>query len=176
MTLALLLLFADVNDVEAAIRKMASVYAAVEANAADKVDPNRGFYEGAIPGTLRQLDPHSVFFNPVQFDQLKEMQRSTTKGFGTVVSVLPGRVIVLQTLPGTPASRSGIEAGDEIIAVNGIRLDWLEMEQLVESVRRNAAAGSKARRAADRQPAYSPVHDEARASRFAERGPRIPAP
>ena len=132
MTLALLLLFADVNDVEATLRKMANVYATVEANAADKVDPNRSFYEGAIPGALRRLDPHSVFFDPVQFDQLKEMQRSTSKGFGTVVSVLPGRVIVLQTLPGTPAARSGIEAGDEIIAVNGIRLDWLEMEQLIE--------------------------------------------
>jgi carboxyl-terminal processing protease len=133
MLFAFLLLFADApTELESLVRKMANVYALVEANAADPVDANRGFYEGAVPGMLRQLDPHSVFFSPAQFDQLKEMQRSTSKGFGTVVSVLPGRVIVLQTLPGTPASRSGIEAGDEILAVNGIRLDWLTMDQLVD--------------------------------------------
>jgi carboxyl-terminal processing protease len=133
MLFAFLLLFADApTELEGLVRKMANVYALVESNAADPVDANRGFYEGVVPGMLRQLDPHSVFFSPAQFDQLKEMQRSTSKGFGTVVSVLPGRVIVLQTLPGTPASRAGIEAGDEILAVNGIRLDWLTMDQLVE--------------------------------------------
>jgi carboxyl-terminal processing protease len=132
MLFAFLLLFADAaNELEAVVRKMANVYALVEANAADPVDANRGFYEGAVPGMLRQLDPHSVFFSPAQFDQLRQMERSTARGFGTVVSVLPGRVIVLQTLPGTPAARSGIEPGDEIVAVNGIRLDWLDMEQLV---------------------------------------------
>ena len=51
---------------------------------------------------LRRLDPFSVFFDPGQFEQLKQLEKSTRKGFGTVVSILPGRVIVLQTLPGTP--------------------------------------------------------------------------
>jgi carboxyl-terminal processing protease len=45
--------------------------------------------------------------------------------------VLPGRVIVLQTMPGTPSARAGIEPGDEIVAVNGIRLDWLGPDQLI---------------------------------------------
>ncbi len=81
---------------------------------------------------LRVLDPHSVFFDPDQFAQLRELERATRKGFGSVVSVLPGRVIVLQTLPGTPSARSGIQPGDEILAINGIRLDWLEMGDLVQ--------------------------------------------
>ena len=34
------------------------------------------------------------------------MENSTQKGFGSVVSILPGRVIVLQTLPGTPSSKA----------------------------------------------------------------------
>jgi carboxyl-terminal processing protease len=60
------------------------------------------------------------------------MQESTTQGFGTVVSVLPGRVIVLQAMPGTPSGRSGVAPGDEILAVNNIRLDRLDLEQLVQ--------------------------------------------
>ncbi|MBK5292457.1 MAG: PDZ domain-containing protein [Acidobacteriia bacterium] len=143
MPLALLLFFAGApGDLESAIRAFSQVYAAVEQNAADPVDPNRALYEGALPGLLRKLDPHSVFFSPGQFDQLKELQTSTSKGFGTVVSVLPGRVIILQTVEGTPAARSGLQPGDEIVAINGIRLDWLDMEQLAgllgESRRRPA--------------------------------------
>jgi len=81
---------------------------------------------------LRKLDPHSVFFDPGQFEQLRQMQSSTRKGFGSVVSLLPGRVIVLQAAPGTPSAKSGIEPGDEILAINNIRLDRLNLDQLIE--------------------------------------------
>jgi carboxyl-terminal processing protease len=81
---------------------------------------------------LRRLDPFSVFFDPGQFEQLKQLEKSTRKGFGTVVSILPGRVIVLQTLPGTPSARSGMLPGDEILAVNGIALNRLDTDQLVQ--------------------------------------------
>lgn len=131
------------NAVEDALKRMANVYSLIERNAAEPVDPNHTFYEGALPSMLRKLDPHSVFFTPGQFDQLRDMQRSETKGFGTVVSILPGRVIVLQTLDGTPSSRAGLQPGDEIVAVNNIRLDLLTADQLIgllsESRRSEAA-------------------------------------
>jgi carboxyl-terminal processing protease len=130
---ALLILFAAnaPTGLEPHIKRFVEVLAAVQSHAAEPVDPYAAFYAGAIPGMLQRLDPHSVFFDPGQFQQLQELQRSTRKGFGSVVSILPGRVIVLQTLPGTPSSRSGLEPGDEILAINGIRLDFLSVEQLV---------------------------------------------
>ncbi len=127
---------AQTNPVDAALEKevkrVTDVYALVESRAADPVSPDQAFYQGAIPGLLRRLDPHSIFFDPGQFEQLQQMERSTSKGFGSIVSVLPGRVIVLQTLPGTPSARSGIAPGDEILAVNNIRLDRLDLNQLVQ--------------------------------------------
>ncbi|MDQ6705983.1 MAG: S41 family peptidase [Acidobacteriota bacterium] len=113
------------------IKRLIDAYLILDRNAADPVSSEQAFYQGAIPGLLRHLDPHSVFFDPGQFEQLKQMQNSTSKGFGTVVSVLPGRVIVLQAMPGTPSSKSGISPGDEILAVNNIRLDRLDLDQLV---------------------------------------------
>ena len=104
----------------------------VRTGTADPVDIDQAFYQGAIPGLLRHLDPHSVFFDPGQFEQVKRMETSTQKGFGTVVSVLPGRVMVLQTLPNTPSAKSGMAPGDEILAVNNYRLDRLEFEQIIE--------------------------------------------
>ena len=119
------------NDLETALKRFTSALATVEREAADPVASRQAIYEGAIPGMLRRLDPHTVFFNPDQFQQLKDMEQSTRKGFGSVVSVLPGRVIVLQALPGTPSARSGLSAGDEILAVNDIALGRLDVEQLV---------------------------------------------
>ncbi len=114
------------------LKEMLDVFSAVEREAADPVDLDVAFYQGAIPSMLRTLDPHSSFFDPDQFQQLQEMERSEQKGFGSIVSVTPGRVIVLQTLPGTPSARAGISAGDEVIAVNGVALARLDPEQLVQ--------------------------------------------
>ena len=60
------------------------------------------------------------------------MEESTQKGFGSVVSLLPGRVIVLQAQPGTPSARSGLSPGDEILAINGYEISRLDLEQLTQ--------------------------------------------
>src|SRR5437867_11096798 len=133
-TAALLLLFlstARADEVETQVKRFVDAYAVIEAEAADPVAPEKAFYDGAIPGLLRRLDPHSVFFDPGQFDQLKRLESSTQKGFGSVVSILPGRIIVLQTMPGTPSAKSGMAPGDEILAINGYAIDRLDMDQMV---------------------------------------------
>ena len=118
------------DDFDAQIRSVIGAYALLQQNAADPFSSEQAFYQGAIPGLLKKLDPHSVFFDPGQFEQLRRMEQSTSKGFGSVVSILPGRVIVLQTLPGTPSARSGLAPGDEILAVNGYVINRLDVEQL----------------------------------------------
>src|SRR6267378_3179550 len=129
MILPLLFLFAappSTADLDAALKRFTQVLSLVESQAADPVNTEQAIYQGAIPGMLRRLDPHSIFFDPGQYEQLKQMERSERKGFGTVVSVLPGRVIVLQALPGTPSAKSGLSPGDEILAVNNVALNRLE--------------------------------------------------
>jgi carboxyl-terminal processing protease len=123
---------AAADNLDSQLKSVMSVFAAVEANAADPVSSEQLFYQGAIPGLLRRLDPHSVFFDPGQFEQLRKMETSTQKGFGSVVSLLPGRIIVLQTLPGTPSAKSGLAPGDDILAINGWVVARLDTEQLTE--------------------------------------------
>jgi carboxyl-terminal processing protease len=123
---------APTDDDARLMKRFIDAYKIVEQNSADPFELDQAFYQGAIPGLLRHLDPHSVFFDPGQFDQLRQMETSTRKGFGTVVSVLPGRVVVLQTLPGTPSEKAGMSPGDEILAVNNYRLDRLDADQIVE--------------------------------------------
>ncbi len=119
------------DDLQREVRRFLDVYRVVERNLASPVDPQQAFYQGALPAMVRTLDPHSAFLDRDQFESLKEMQRSTEKGFGSVVALSPGRVIVLQTLPGSPSARSGLSSGDEIAAVNGHPLGHLSIQQLV---------------------------------------------
>src|SRR5437016_12891645 len=132
LPLLLVLTARAADDVETVMKQFIDAYAAVEQNTADPATSEQLLYQGAIPGLLRRLDPHSVFFDPDQFEQLRKMENSTQKGFGSVVSLLPGRVILLQTLPGTPSAKSGLAPGDEILAVNGYVINQPDIEQITQ--------------------------------------------
>src|SRR4051794_7891382 len=118
------------SGLDARMRSFIDAFAVASENAADPINTEQAFFGGAIPRLLSRLDPHSVFFDHDQFEQLRRMETSTQKGFGSVVSILPGRVIVLQTLPGTPSAKSGLAPGDEILAINGYIIGQLDLEQL----------------------------------------------
>ncbi len=118
-------------ELENSVRALAQTLSALEQNLADPVDTAGAIYEGALPAMVRTLDPHSSFLDPQQFESLKQMQRSAETGFGSVVSVTPGRVMVLQTLEGSPSARAGLSPGDEFAVVNGYPLAHLNLDQLV---------------------------------------------
>lgn len=51
------------EDTQSAVKSFTRVLDAVEGHYAEKVDVDRLVYQGAIPGMLRVLDPHSNFFD-----------------------------------------------------------------------------------------------------------------
>jgi carboxyl-terminal processing protease len=120
------------KDLAPLIKQFIDVLSVIQHEAADAPPVDKLIYEGAIPSMLRQLDPHTQFFDPGQFEQLKQMQDSEQKGFGSIVSVLPGQVIFLQTLPGTPSNKAGIQAGDELVAINNVAIRSLQPQQIIE--------------------------------------------
>lgn len=120
------------KSVDDVLRAFTKVYAELEANAADPVNPEFAIFEGALPGAMRALDPFSAFLTPDRFTQLREMQTSREKGFGSIVSILPGRITVLQVLAATPMARAGIEPGDELVAVNNYLIQALDNEQILQ--------------------------------------------
>ena len=124
--------FAAAQDDAAEMKRFIETLRILQEYSAEPINADQAFFQGAIPGLVKHLDPHSVFFDKDQFEQLRQMETSTRKGFGTVVSILPGRVLVLQTLANTPSAKAGMMAGDEILAVNNYRLDRLEPDQIVE--------------------------------------------
>lgn len=114
------------------LQQFIRVMTAVKSNAAEPPSTDKMIYQGAIPSMLRELDPHTQFFNPSQFAQLQQMEASEQKGFGSIVSVLPGQVIFLQTLPGTPSNKAGIQPGDNLVGIGNIAIGRLQPQQIIQ--------------------------------------------
>src|SRR5262249_54932884 len=108
------------------------IYGLVERHHADTVDPDRLILEGGIRGLLSALDPFSAFFNADQFEALQQQVRGQALGFGSILYVQPGKVMVLQTAEGSPSWRAGLGPGDEIVGVNGMRLERLDFNSMIE--------------------------------------------
>lgn len=106
------------NSVGQDIRTFANMYSLVETNAATAPTADKAIYEGAIPGMLRTLDPHSTFFDPKAYKLLREDQEGHYSGVGMQVTPRNDQTVVMWPFPGSPAYRAGIRPGDVISFVN----------------------------------------------------------
>src|SRR5512143_241224 len=75
---------ADIRD---SLREFSQVYDVVEQNYAEPVNADKAIYNGAIPGMLRVLDPHSNFFDPKAYRLIREDQRGRYYGVGMQIGV-----------------------------------------------------------------------------------------
>ena len=120
-------------DLNTALKDFIQVFAAVEANAADPVNPAQASMKAPFPACSEQLDPFSVFFDPGQFEQLKELEKvDAQRASGVWFRSCRAALSCCRRCPGTPSAKSGISPGDEILAINGIPLARLDTEQLVQ--------------------------------------------
>jgi len=119
-------------DVRESLRSFTDVYEVVQQNYAEPVSPDKAIYNGAIPGMLRVLDPHSNFFDPKSYAALREEQRGKYYGVGMQVGPRNNKVIVIAPFAGAPAYRAGIRPGDVIIAVDGKPTDNMSTSDVAE--------------------------------------------
>jgi len=112
--------------------RFTQVYTAVKENFVELVDPDRAIFDGGIRGLLAALDPFSAFFDRDQFAMLQQQVRGEARGFGSILYVQPGKILILQTREGSPSWRAGLGPGDEIVEVNGQRVNRLDLKSLIE--------------------------------------------
>jgi carboxyl-terminal processing protease len=120
------------DELRGSIKAFTKVYNLVEENFADPVNPDKAVYKGAIPGMLRTLDPHSNFFDPRDFQLLREDQKGHYYGVGMQVAPRSGKTIVIAPFPGSPAYRAGLRPGDIITQVNDKPTDNLTTTEVAD--------------------------------------------
>ncbi|PWT87265.1 MAG: hypothetical protein C5B55_15070 [Blastocatellia bacterium] len=96
----------------------------IQANYIDgkKLDYNT-IFKSSISGMLSVLDPHSTYFDPVEYASFRTEQRSEYFGIGATIEDLREgtdvNTYIRATFPDSPAARAGLRFGDRITAVDG---------------------------------------------------------
>jgi carboxyl-terminal processing protease len=101
-----------------------------------------GFNElskASINSMLKSLDPHSNYYDPIEWKELIGDQRSEYFGTGsTIISYdRSGRreTFVIATHPGSASDKAGLKFGDRITAVNGRSVEAMSSLEIRDLIR-----------------------------------------
>ncbi|HEV8430924.1 MAG TPA: S41 family peptidase [Pyrinomonadaceae bacterium] len=103
---------------------LAEALSVIQSNHIDgrKLDYN-AIFKSSISGMLSVLDPHSTYFDPIEYASFRTEQRSEYFGIGATIEDLREgndvNTFIRATFPESPAQRAGLRFGDRILAVDG---------------------------------------------------------
>src|ERR1700739_2080713 len=126
---------ASTDDYQSSVRDFTRVLDVVQSNYAEPVDVDKSVYQGAIPGMLRMLDPHSNFFDARQFALLREDQRGKYYGVGMIVAPRDNHTVVVAPYVGAPAYNAGLRPGDIITKVDEKATDGMSTTEVADMLK-----------------------------------------
>src|SRR6202789_1153733 len=129
---------ADESTLRNDLRSFTTVYSLVEQNYAEPLDGDkaeRAIYDGAIPGMLRVLDPHSSFYDPKAYAKMREEQHGKYYGVGMTTQPQNNKIVVLFPYEDTPSFRAGLKPADVIVAVDGKPTDNMDSTEVANMLK-----------------------------------------
>ena len=125
---------ADIDSTYEKLKVLADVLAIVERNYVEPVNAG-SLINGAINGMLETLDPHSSFMNPEVFKEMQTETRGSFGGVGFEITIRDKVLTVVAPIEDTPASRAGIQPGDQILRIDGKSTKDLNLMEAVKLMR-----------------------------------------
>jgi carboxyl-terminal processing protease len=125
----------DTDQLQDSVKSFTRVLSVVQRNYADPVDTDKVIYDGAIPGMLHVLDPHSNFFDPKQYALFREEQEGKYYGVGMIVEQRQNQTVVQAPFVNSPAYKAGIRPGDVILKVDGKNCTGLTTNQVADMLK-----------------------------------------
>ncbi len=161
----------DENTLRDSLHNFTDVYSIVEQNYAEKLTgdkPDKAIYDGAIPAMLHTLDPHSNFYDPKAFAQMREDQHGKYYGVGMSIQPQPDKngttkIVVLAPFEGTPSYKAGLRPGDVIVSIDGkttMGMDSTAVASLLKGPRNTHVQVTISREGTDKPMVFDLVRDE----------------
>jgi carboxyl-terminal processing protease len=156
----------DESTLRDSMKSFTDVYSIVEQNYADKMDTDKidkSIYDGAIPGMLHVLDPHSNFYDPKAYAQMREDQSGKYYGVGMQIQPQGTKIVVLAPFEGSPSYKAGIRPGDVIVSVDGKsteNMDTAGVASLLKGPRGTHVSVTMAREGTAKPLVFDLVRDE----------------
>ena len=113
------------------MRLFAEAYEQIDLSYVKDVD-RRDLVEAAIQGMATHLDPYSSYIAPRNVRQFDRYIDQEFGGIGIHVNASGSKLEIISVLPGSPAFRAGLKAGDEIVEVDGKSTKGLTQAALTE--------------------------------------------
>jgi len=116
------------------LRKLAEVFGRIKDAYVEEVGDQK-LLESAIKGMLSDLDPHSTYLTPKDYERLEESTSGEFGGLGIEVGMEDGFVKVISPIDDTPAQKAGVKAGDLIVKLGDQPVKGMSLEEAVKVMR-----------------------------------------
>jgi carboxyl-terminal processing protease len=136
------------------LRLFTDVLALIQRNYVEK-PPNKELVYGAVKGMLETLDPHSSFMTPDVYREMQVETRGEFSGLGIEITTKDDRIVVVTPIEDTPAFKAGVQAGDQIIKIDGKSTKGMGLVDAVKLMR--GPRGSAVKITVAREGAAEPI-------------------
>jgi carboxyl-terminal processing protease len=115
-------------------QQLAEVMQRVKRNYVEPIG-DKELLDNAIRGMVADLDPHSQYLDAHEYRDIRISTTGSYTGIGIEVHERDGVVQVISPMAGTPAARSGIRSGDQIVAVDGVAIEGTNLSETIGRMR-----------------------------------------
>jgi carboxyl-terminal processing protease len=118
----------DYFEISKNLKLVASVYEKINNYYVDEVIPGRVMKKG-IEAMLKSLDPYTTYISESQIEDFRFTTTGEYGGIGANIKKRKNKVLISEIYENSPAQKSGILPGDEILTIDGIKINTKNLEE-----------------------------------------------